>query len=261
MAINLDSIKTTRTLLPPRIIIYGEHKVGKSTFASTAPNPIFLNIENGLAHIDSQAFPLTKQYSDVLESIDFLYNEKHDFDTLCVDSLDWLEKLIFAKVCNVGDKSNIEDFGYGKGYALALSYWREILDGFDALRDHKGMAVICLAHAQIKRFDAPDVESYDRYKIKLNDKAASLVQEWADVIGFAKEETFTRKTEVAGGKEITRATSSGKRYLHLRGMPSFQAGNRYGMPEKVLLNWPAFLDAFNKASAPPSKTEAVAEAA
>jgi hypothetical protein len=128
-----------------------------------------------------------------------------------------------------------------------LTYWHEILSGLNAMRDDRGMAVIGIAHAQIKRFDAPDVESYDQYRIKLQDRASALVQEWADIIGFCAEETFTKKTEVSGGKEITRATSSGKRFLNLRGRPSFQAGNRYNLPARVPLDWAAFLDAFNKA--------------
>jgi hypothetical protein len=30
---------------PPRIIVYGEHKIGKSTFATSAPNPIVIRTE------------------------------------------------------------------------------------------------------------------------------------------------------------------------------------------------------------------------
>jgi hypothetical protein len=33
------------------------------------------------------------------------------------------------------------------------------------------MTIICLAHAEIKRFDAPDTEAYDRYQIKLHKRA------------------------------------------------------------------------------------------
>jgi hypothetical protein len=34
---------------------------------------------------------------------------------------------------------NIEDFGFARGYTYALDYWKEILDGLNALRNERGM--------------------------------------------------------------------------------------------------------------------------
>lgn len=250
MAISLASISKGKVMRPPRMIVYGDHKIGKSTFAASAPNCIFIKTEEGLDHIDANSFPLVTTYDDLMEQIGFLVSEKHDFETVALDSLDWLEKVVFEHTCAVGGQPNIEAFGYGKGYMAALPYWHEILSGFNAMRDERGMAIICIAHAHIKRFDAPDLDSYDQYRIKLQDRGSALLQEWADIIAFASDDVYTKKTEVQGGKEITRATSSGKRFLNLIGKPSFQAGNRYNMPAKVPLKWDAFIEAFNKANAP-----------
>ena len=52
MAISLSSIsRTTRNSLPPRVVIHGSQKVGKSTFAAGAYNPIFLPLEDGLSAV------------------------------------------------------------------------------------------------------------------------------------------------------------------------------------------------------------------
>jgi hypothetical protein len=53
------------------------------------------------------------------------------------------------------NQPDIESFGYGKGYLAALDTWRSFLDGVNALRDERGMGVILIAHAEIKRFDSP----------------------------------------------------------------------------------------------------------
>jgi uncharacterized protein HemY len=37
-----------------------------------------------------------------------------------------------------------------QGYVFALTNWREVLAGLDALRNERGMHVILIAHAQIE---------------------------------------------------------------------------------------------------------------
>lgn len=253
MAINLASLQRTRAQRPPRLVVFGSHKIGKSTFAASAPSPVFIQTEDGLDGIDATAFPLAKSYNDVMAAISTLYAEKHDHQTVVLDSLDWAERLIWAHTAAEHGKDDIEAFGYGKGYLFALDHWKTLLDGLNALRKDRGMAVICLAHHAIKRFDAPDVEPYDRYQIKLHERASALVQEWADVIGFANYEVFTAKSDVGFNKDVTRGVTTGRRLLHLTERPAFQAGNRYGLPDSVDLSWPAFLAAFSAATQPAAK--------
>lgn len=247
--ISLDSIQHGATNLPPRVVIYGPHKIGKSTLAASAPNPIFIQTEEGLDALDVAKFPLAKSFDDVLAAISALFSEPHDYNTVVLDSLDWLEPLVWQYTSKLHGKENIEAFGYGKGYVHASDTWRMFLDGLDALRRHRGMAVICLAHHQIRRFDAPDQEPFDRYLLKLHERAGSMVQEWADVIGFANHESVTTKADVGRDQKVTRAIGTGRRLLHLSETPAFQAGNRYRMPASVELSWPAFLAAFPQPAA------------
>ncbi len=245
MAINLASISKERALSAPRVIVYGPQKIGKTTLAAGAPAPIFIQTEDGLSAVEVPHFPLAHTFNDVIEAIGSLYQEDHAYQTCVVDSLDWLEPLIWSALCIEYGKPDIESFGYGKGYALAASKWQTFLDGLNALRTEKNMAIILLAHHEIKRFDDPDAEPYDRYQIKLHRTASALVQEWADVIGFANYQVFTKKEEVGFDKKVTRAIGTGERLLHLSARPAFVAGNRYGMPDSVPLSWDAFVAAMS----------------
>jgi hypothetical protein len=74
----------------------------------------------------------------VAEALDALLNEDHDFGTMVVDSVDWLEPLIWAEACKRNGWASIDAPGFGKGYAEALTIWREYLDRLNALRDRKG---------------------------------------------------------------------------------------------------------------------------
>jgi len=83
-----------------------------------------------------------------------------------VDSVSELQWLVFAETCRRGDekgnaKNNIEDFGYGKGYVYSLRIWQELIDAVNALRNHKAMSVVLIAHSTITRFDDPETVSYD----------------------------------------------------------------------------------------------------
>ena len=256
----LDSIEDHYTTEPPRIVIYGPHGIGKTTFGASAPGSVILPIEKGLAGIRAKKFPLAKYYGDVIAAINTLLTTEHDFQTLVVDSLDWLEPLVWDHTALMGSKEDIEAFGYGKGYKKADEYWREFLGGLTALQE-KGMVVICIAHSQIKRFDAPDTDAYDRYQIKLHERAAGLVNEWADVIGFAHLETIT-VTKGEGNAKSTKGQSSGARVLAVEERPAFQAKNRYSMPAEIpfpkIGAWSVFADAVAGAyTVPPAPAEAV----
>ena len=58
MAISLKSLRKTGVARPPRIVLYGTHGIGKSTFAAQAPNPVFIPTEEGLDAINATAFPV-----------------------------------------------------------------------------------------------------------------------------------------------------------------------------------------------------------
>lgn len=248
MAISLASIsKTSRNALPPRVVIHGAQKVGKSTFAAGAYNPIFLPLEDGLSGLETNSFPLLTSYKQVDEALLSLYQEKHDFGTVVVDSTDWLEPLIWAHVCELNNWTSIEQPGYGRGYVEANKVWRDFLDKLNTLRVEKGMAVILIAHSAVKRFEAPDSEAFDRYELKMQKGALGLIVEWADVIGFAQEETAIKK-EAQGQNVRARGVSTGRRILHCNAKPSFIAGNRYGLPDVIPLKWDALVGAMNPAA-------------
>lgn len=95
----LETIHSGKRQSPPRILVYGTEGIGKSTFASTSPNPIFIPTEDGLDNIDCAKFPLCKTFVEVMSYIDVLQNESHDYRTIIIDTVDWLERLIWDFTC------------------------------------------------------------------------------------------------------------------------------------------------------------------
>jgi hypothetical protein len=250
MAINLKSLRKGSVVRPPRIILYGTHGVGKSSFAAQADKPVFIQTEEGLDALDVTAFPLARSYDEVMEAIGSLYSEDHDFGTVVLDSADWMEQLIFKQVAINHKINNIEDMGYGKGYTFAVDLWRNVMEGFDLLRNEKNMQVIFLAHTQIKRYDDPLVDSYDRYMLDLHKGGAAIISEWCDLLMFANYRVNTVKSDVGFNQKKTRAVGAGERVLHTQERPGWVAKSRWALPESMELNYETFSTELAKAMEP-----------
>lgn len=248
----LANIQRGRATKPPRFLLYGVEGVGKSTFGAQAPRPIFVQCEDGLDEIDCERFPLAKSFDEVRQSIVGLRVAPHDYETAVVDSLDWLERLIWDRVCQDFQVKNIEkaDGGYARGYQHALGYWRDLVEQLSALRDERGMAIILLAHSKIEKFEDPESQPYDRYSPRLHKHACALVCEWCDAVLFATRRIRTQTDEAGFNKKRTIAQpiggAGGERIIRPVGGPACIAKNRFGITGELPLSWAALVNAMTQ---------------
>lgn len=245
----LDQVQRGRSSKPPRILCYGVEGVGKSTFGSQAPKPIFIQTEDGLDEIDCAKFPLSTSYDEVIAALTSLRQEEHDFETVVIDSLDWLERLVFDKLCAEHNATSIEKLagGYGRGYVLALTLWRAVVEHLNGLRNERHMVVMLIAHSKVERFEDPESAPYDRYSPRLNKHACSLLCEWCDAVLFATRKIRTQTDDAGFNRKRTIAHALGKdggdRILRCVGGPSCVAKNRFSIREELPLSWAAFVSA------------------
>lgn len=255
----LARVQRGKTPKPPRILVYGTEGIGKSTFGAQAPKPIFVPTEDGLNEIACDKFPLAATYEDVIAALGELRTQPHDYETVVLDSLDWLERLIWDRLCQQYGVSSIEkvDGGYARGYTHALSFWREIIDHLNVLRHDRGMVVLLIAHSKVERFEDPESSPYDRYSPRLHKHAAALVCEWCDAVLFATRKFRTQSEDAGFGRKRTIAHAIGKdggeRILRCVGGPSCVAKNRYGIAEELPLSWPAFMAALTQSHHQPQE--------
>lgn len=229
----MDGVIVGKAAKPRRIVLYGVKGIGKSTWAAGAPNPIFIQCEEGLEDIGASRFAKAEKFQDVLDRFEQLCKDKHDYRTVAVDSLDGLQDLIFKEVCNDKGVENIEDIGYAKGYTFALDYWKQVLDCLDFLRDEKGMNTILIAHAQIVKFEDPEQANYDRWTLQLHKHATAHITQWADEVFFATYRILINKEKSGFGKEKARGIGTGERLIKTTERPSNVAKNRLDMPDEI----------------------------
>lgn len=227
-----------RVWRPRRILLYGQHGVGKSTFAAGAPQPVFLDCEDGLNDLDVAKTPLLKSYGDVLSAISYLGQSLDKFQTVVVDTADWLQSLLFAQIAHDASKKSIEEIAYGRGYKMAETKWHELLNHLDHLRAN-GKHVVFLAHAKIARFESPETNSYDRYEPDLHAVGSSVLQEWCDEVLFASFRVFTRTEDQGFNRERAIAVGGKERFIRTSESAAALAKNRLGLPDELPMTWAA----------------------
>lgn len=234
---------------PPRIVLCGVEKIGKSTFAAGAPSPIFLPVkgEEGIDALDVARTPVIETYSELMEAIGMLAEQEHQYETVVIDSVSTLEPLVWDHLCTTAGVDGIEKVGggFGKGYVEAVALWRQIMAGLDYLREEKGIGCILIGHVAVRTFTDPLSESYDVYEMDIHKKATSAIMRWADCILFANNKVSI-KTEDSGKKKgVQRA----ERVLYTKRRPAHMGGGRgiYGqLPYELEMSFAAFAEAIEK---------------
>ena len=259
MAFDLSSIRLSSDGdKPPRIVMYGTSGIGKSTFAASAPNPIFIPTEDGAAALAVPTFPLIRSWKNsegtgLIDAFSFLAQGQHDFKTVVLDSADWTENILKEQVAKDygldAYDTNAKQLAYGRGGRALEEYWRRICDSFTDLRDKRNMGVIVVAHSQVKRFDDPTTDAYDRYILDLGKESAAVLTEWADIVLFANTQTSVIEEKVGIGGVKKRGVGPTERFMYTQETPAFKAKCRWPIPPKLPLSYPVLVTELEKAKA------------
>lgn len=244
--------------MPVKAVCYGIEGVGKTTFAAQWPNAVFIDVEDGSGHYDVARMPRPETWLDLLAEVEAA-SLMAEVGTLVIDTLDAAESLCVKHLLTKHKADGIESVagGYGKGYTYLAEEFQKLPAALDKCIA-KGKNVLCIAHAQIKKFEQPDeMGAYDRWELKLQKKTAPLVKEWCDLLLFAnfkvelmKSEQDKKKVKAAGGK---------RRVMYAAHTAAYDAKNRLGLPDEMPFEFASIADAIpSGATAGPSETATAA---
>ncbi len=229
-------MEITRGKIPcaKKVVIYGPEGIGKSTFASQFPEPVFIDTEGSTNSMDVARLPKPTSWQMLLDEIQYIKSHPDVCKTLVIDTIDWAESMCIQCICDKHQKSGIEDFGYGNGYVYTKEEMGRFLNRLSEVVE-AGVNVVLTAHAQIRKFEQPDeLGAYDRWELKLGKKTSSqtspLIKEWADMLLFANYKTFSIAVDDKGQK---RKAQGGERVMYTSHHACWDAKNRYGLSEQV----------------------------
>ena len=225
------SVTTGVQTAPVKTVLYGPEGIGKSTFASHFPSPVFIDTEGGTKRLNVARLPQPTSWAMLLDEVAEVRKGNVPCSTLVIDTADWAERLCIQAVCARAKVNGIEDFGYGKGYTYVKEEFAKLLDALEEVLN-AGHNVVVLAHAAITKFEQPDaVGNYDRWSMKTSKQVAPLLREWCDMLLFANYKTVVEKA--GSSPNAKNKASGGKRVLYTTHHPCWDAKNRFGLPDEV----------------------------
>ncbi len=225
------TIITDSHIRAPKGIVYGPPGCGKTTFGASADQPLVIDCENGAAHVACHRTPYLSSWQEIRPWLDGLAAGSHDYQTVAVDSIDWLLRRIEEHVAGVdgsptGMKQtlNRSHGGYGNGRQVLKNYvYQYLLPTFDRIVN-SGVAVLLLAHATRRELTTIDGITLEKSAPEIHPDLANTLIEWSDFVGAIR---------LVGSE----------RELILHETPQLVAKNRYGIHESLPLSWQAFVSA------------------
>lgn len=231
--INTGVVKT-----PLKVIIYGTEGVGKTTLASKFPKPLFIDAENGSGALNVARYPYPTSWQMLMSEVQEFLNNPQGYKTLVIDSIDWAEAKAIEMICAGMKVNGIEDIGWSKGYTYLNEEMGRLLNLLTEVIN-RGVNVVLIAHMVIRTITKPEeTGSYDRYELKLkqakNGNNCQLVKEWADLILFCNYREFLVADKTTGKKK---ATGGKERIMYTEHAATWDAKNRFGLPEVLPLDF------------------------
>lgn len=216
-----------------KVVVYGPEGIGKSTFASKFPEPLFIDTEGSTAQLDVARTEAPSSWNMLMSQVDYVRNNPNICKTLVIDTADWAEKLTMQHICAKHQVDGIESIGYGKGYTYLEEEFGRFLNKLSDLIE-LGIHVVITAHSKISRFEQPDeIGSYDRWELKLQKKTSPLLKEWADMVLFANYKTLVVNIDNQGAVKGKNKAQGGKRVMYTQHTPSWDAKNRHGLSKEL----------------------------
>lgn len=224
-------IRKGKQLKRRRVLLYGDNGWGKSTWAAAWPKPLVVNLEDGINDIDVDSTNRLYTWEEVEQCFEHLRDTPNPYQTIVVDTIDWVEKVIFDQVAADAGAPTVEAIGYGKGYEHVERYWRDFIALLEPLWNG-GRHIVMTCHSKIAKFKDPEGDAYDYHSPRLHDRGSEILCQWCDEVLFCKfrvskgtvKEGFNNKRTIAHG---------GDRLICTTEAASHVAKNRLGIVGEI----------------------------
>lgn len=204
--------KPTADISKVTMLIYGQPKIGKSTFCSRFENHLFIATEPGLNFLETTNVRCST-WADALDIIEALEKQPHNFKTIIIDTVDRLWEACTDSILRKYKINTLADMGYGKGYELAQNEFRSAIRRLEAL----GLGLVFVSHSTLNEIDTL-IGKQKQFCPTIPPRARAVLEPFVDIIGFCTLETAVGKD----GQPVE------NRIMSFETSNYFEAGDRTG---------------------------------
>lgn len=238
MEITLPQVKSKAStdLSDYSILMYGEEKIGKTTFAAQFPEAIFLMCEPGSKALEVYQRPINS-WADMKAYLKLLSKDTK-FKTIVIDTVDIAYLLCERATCVALGVEDIQDADFGKG-------WRKVAAEFSTWMNYAaklGKGVIFISHAKEKSIKNRAGDEHHRTVPTMDRRASDIMEAMVDIWVYYKyNRNGTRTLQIRGTEEIAAGVRTPKNFIGISEIPGGKT------PEEAYKN---FVGAFNNAPRP-----------
>lgn len=230
--LNIEPTTISRDLKGKYICLFGNAKVGKTTFACNAPKNLLLAFEKGYNAISGVKVVDINKWSDLKLVLKQLERKEAQemYNTITIDTVGLMWQMCEDYICVANGVQSISDIPWGKGFSMCKREFENCLRKITKL----GYGLIIIAHSEKRIEKVDDDNSIEIYSPNIPKRAADIVNQLVDIIGYIGIE-FDEKGE-------------SHRYLYTRATPTIMAGSRFPhLPAKIPFGYRELSEALSKA--------------
>lgn len=229
--LNIEGNKVSRDLKGKYLLLYGEPKTGKTTFATQAPKALLVAFERGynalpgVKAVDVTTWDKFKQVVVQLRKPE----ARELYDTIVIDTVGIAGDLAEQYVCAQNGVPSIDQVPYGQGWGLLTKEMDKTFRSITMM----GYGLIFLAHSKTKNVGTMDNEILS-YAPEMSKRTRGVVNGLVDVIGYIHQQFDEDGNSV--------------RTLITRETPLIKAGSRFkSLPSEIEFSYDHLVKALSEA--------------
>lgn len=203
--------KPSDATVPPRLLVYGRNKQGKTRFCATAPNVLVLDPEQGTsgeAALNPDVWPIN-EWADVNDAFRYLQTGEHSYQWVAVDGLTRIANMALRYVMKLQEERDLDRI---PGQVQQRDYGRsgELMKGMLFNMQSLPLGIIYTAQERMEQsggFDSEDEDDVENAEVRfvpdLPRGVRGSVNGIVDVIGriYTVPVTGTRNGKEVKGRQ------------------------------------------------------------
>lgn len=229
--LNIEPSVISRDLKGKYVLVYGQPKTGKTTFAASFPRNLLMAFEKGYNAIGGVRAVDINKWSDAKMVLRQL--EKPEaramYDTITIDTVSIAWSLCEEFICAQAGVQKISDIPWGGGYSQLTQEFENFLRKITML----GYGLVLITHVDVRRETVGNNE-IEYYTPSLNKRCYPICNRIVDIIGYI---------DVSWDEQ-----GNSERWLYTRKTPTIMAGSRFKyLPPKIKFGYNELVDAISDA--------------